>query len=49
MKPETWQILPHFQNFSNSITGLALHASIAMFLVSYFVPKKTTYIFKLLE
>ena len=49
MKPKTWQILSHFQNFSNSITGLALHASIALFLVLYFVPKQTTYVFKLLK
>ena len=49
MKPKTWQILPYFQTFSNSTTGLALYASIALFLVLYVVPKQTTYIFKLLK
>ena len=49
MKSKTWQILPHFQNFSDSITGLTLHASIALFLVLYFVPKQKTYILKLLK
>ena len=45
MKPKTWQILSLFKNFSNSVTGSALYASIALFLVLYFVPKKTIYIF----
>ena len=49
MKPKTWQILSHFQNFTDSIRGLALYASIALFLVLSFVPKQTTYIFKLLK
>ena len=49
MKPKTWQILSHFQNVNNNITGLALYASIALFLVLYFVPKQTTYILKLLK
>ena len=48
MKPKTWEILSHFQNFINSITGLALYSSIALVLVLYFVPKQTAYIFKLL-
>ena len=42
MKPKTRYILSHFQNFSNSVTGLALYASIAFVLVLYFVPKQTT-------
>ena len=36
MKPKAWQILPQFQNFSYSITGLALYASVALFLVFVF-------------
>ena len=49
MKPKTWQIVSLLQNFSNSVTGSALYASIALFLVFYFVPKQTTYIFRLLK
>ena len=47
MKPKTWQILSLLQNFSNSVTGSALYANIALFLVLYFVPKQTTYVFGL--
>ena len=49
MIPRTWQILSLFQNFSNSVTGSALYASTALFLVLYFVPKQATYIFGLLK
>ena len=49
MKPETWQMLSLFLNYNNSVTGSALYASIALFLVLYFVPKQTTYIFGLLS
>ena len=48
MKPKTWQILSLFQNFSNSVTGSAVYASIALLLVFYFVPKQTS-LFELLK
>ena len=42
MKPKTWQILSLLQDFCNSVTGSASYASLALFLVLYFVKKQTT-------
>ena len=49
MKAKTWEILSLFYQVLVSVTGLALCASIALFLLLYLVPKQTTWIFGLLK
>ena len=49
MKPKTCQILSFLQNYSNSVIGSVLYASIGSSLAFCFVPKQTTYIFRLLK